>query len=298
VPEVFAQLRAETYRHYAWPKAFAGVFDRNGLAVGVITAVSLALVMVLCFLLVEPAALFGAHAGDFYAVIPHNVMVVSFGLASLYVLVALVMGFRAFWASTGEALGDFVKPEAFWQGVGDTFRMRYLEGGGDGCTYPGEAPSHARRWFHHLTFYGFLLCFAATSVATVYHYGFGWVAPYSYLSLPVVLGTVGGIGLLIGPAGLLWLKGRADPAVADTRRYGMDAAFIVLLFLTSLTGLVLLVFRSTPAMGTLLAIHLGVVLGLFLSLPYGKFVHAVYRFAALVRYAIERRRPMPTSLEV
>jgi len=32
------------------------------------------------------------------------------------------------------------------------------------------------------------------------------------------------------------------------------------------------------------------VLGLFLSLPYGKFVHALYRFAALVKYAAERRR--------
>jgi hypothetical protein len=46
-------------------------------------------------------------------------------------------------------------------------------------------------------------------------------------------------------------------------------------------------------MGTLLAVHLGVVLGLFLTLPYGKFVHAVYRVAALVRAALERSRPMP-----
>jgi len=30
------------------------------------------------------------------------------------------------------------------------------------------------------------------------------------------------------------------------------------------------------------------VLGLFATLPYGKFVHAVYRFAALLRYAVEK----------
>ena len=67
----------------------------------------------------------------------------------------------------------------------------------------------------------------------------------------------------------------------------------MLLFLTSLTGLLLLAFRATPAMGTLLAIHLGVVLALFLVMPYGKFVHGIYRSAALVRYALERSRPNP-----
>lgn len=46
-------------------------------------------------------------------------------------------------------------------------------------------------------------------------------------------------------------------------------------------------------MGMLLAAHLGVILALFLTLPYGKFVHAVYRFAALVRFHVEKRRPLP-----
>jgi citrate/tricarballylate utilization protein len=73
----------------------------------------------------------------------------------------------------------------------------------------------------------------------------------------------------------------------------MDIGFIALLFLTGLTGLLLLALRETAAMGVLLAVHLGFVLALFLTLPYGKFVHALYRFAALIRFHIERRRPLP-----
>ena len=70
----------------------------------------------------------------------------------------------------------------------------------------------------------------------------------------------------------------------------MDVAFLVLLFLTSATGMVLLVLRESAAMGTLLVIHLGMVAGFFLTMPYGKFAHVFYRYAALVRYAIEQRR--------
>jgi citrate/tricarballylate utilization protein len=81
----------------------------------------------------------------------------------------------------------------------------------------------ARRRFHHLTFYGFMLCFAATCVATLYHYA-GWEAPYALTSLPVLLGTLGGIGLLVGPAGLLWLNLRRHPLQGDPRSARWTAA--------------------------------------------------------------------------
>jgi citrate/tricarballylate utilization protein len=63
-----------------------------------------------------------------------------------------------------------------------------------------------------------------------------------------------------------------------------------MLFLTGLTGMALLLWRDTPAMGPLLALHLGVVFSLFITMPYGKFVHGIYRYVALVRYARERRQ--------
>jgi citrate/tricarballylate utilization protein len=294
VPRNFSQLRGETYRRYAWPGFLANLFERNGVAVSLITAFSLALFLLATFWLQAPQVVFAAHPnGDFYKVIPHGVMVWTFGLVSLYVLAALLIGFVRFWRDQGEPLAEFANPLAVGRALSDALRLKYLDGGGEGCTYPGEQPSTTRRTFHHFTFYGFMLCFAATSVATVYHYVFGWIAPYPYLSLPVALGTLGGIGLLIGPLGLLWLKSRRDPETAESAQRGMDNGFLVLLFLTSLTGLSLLFLRETAAMGTLLAVHLGVVMGLFLTLPYGKFVHAVYRFAALVRYALERARPAP-----
>ena len=171
----------------------------------------------------------------------------------------------------------------------DACELRYLDGGGVGCFNKDENPTDRRKIFHHLTFYGFALCFAATCVATLYHYLLAREAPYAWWDIPVLLGTLGGIGLVIGPIGLLIAKSQRDPVLADKERKGMDVAFIVMLFLTSATGLLLLVLRETSLMGPLLAVHIGVVFALFITMPYGKFVHGLYRFVALVRYARERR---------
>ena len=295
-PKMLADIRMETYRKYAWPGPLAGLFERNGVTVAFVGAASLALLLCAMFWLIGPAVLLGAHAdsaGAFYAVISHRTMAGTFGLVFLLVVIALVAGLVRFWRDTEETASALFSPGLLSQSVSDVLQLRYLAGGGDGCTYPDETPSHARRWFHHLTFYGFMLCFAATCVATIYHYGFGWKAPYALSSLPVLLGTAGGIGLLIGPAGLLWLKAKRDPVLAGAKQIGMDVGFLTLLWLSGASGLLLLALRESSAMGVLLGIHLGIIMALFVTLPYGKFVHAVYRFAALLRFHLERRRAVP-----
>jgi citrate/tricarballylate utilization protein len=287
VPKVMSYLRAESYAAYAWPRACAGLFERNGLAVALIAALSVAAFIGGFMAFNDPRAMFGVQTGSgaFFRLMPHNAMAGLFLAVTAYAVVALIMGVRAFWFDTGKRA---VTWRALWQATKDACSLRYLDGGGVGCMNEGEKPTDTRRLYHHLTFYGFLLCFASTCVATVYHYGFGRISPYPWWDLPPVLGTVGGIGLLIGPVGLLLAKGKRDPEIQDPARYGMDVAFLAMLFLTSLSGLLLLGLRHTPVMGTMLAIHLGVVFGLFVTMPYGKFVHGLYRFAALVRYALER----------
>jgi citrate/tricarballylate utilization protein len=69
---------------------------------------------------------------------------------------------------------------------------------------------------------------------------------------------------------------------------GGGYALFVMLLLVEATGLLLLGLRDTAAMGTLLALHLGAVLSLFLLWPYSRLVHALYRSAALLPAAAER----------
>ncbi|GAA4159150.1 tricarballylate utilization 4Fe-4S protein TcuB [Shinella granuli] len=295
VPKTLAQVRRHTYIEYAFPKAFGELYRRNGLTIAMAVSLGVAAFLIATIMIRGSLFVHGLE-GEFYAIFPHNMLAGVFGAASLFSVVALAIGVTRFWRQVSEP----GKPVPLANAVGEATRsaltLRYLDGGhGDGCNNEDDAFTLWRRRFHHLTFYGFMLCFASTSVATLYHYIFGLEAPYRISSLPVVLGTFGGIGLLIGPAGLFWLNMRRNPLQIDERQKTMDRGFIALLFSISLTGLILLAWRDSSAMPLLLAVHLGFVMGLFMTLPYGKFAHGIFRCAALLKYSIEKRRPNPVQ---
>jgi citrate/tricarballylate utilization protein len=303
VPQAMAQVRVQTYADYAWPPALGALYKRQGLTVAIALAVGLALFLVLAIqaqdqLFHEPLA------GNFYAIFPHNLLVSMFAPIFLFAVLALGLGVRSFWRDVSPATASNALGEAAMEAASAALRLKYLDGANqpsgnepiEGCPNDDDTPTLWRRRFHHLTFYGFMLCFAATSVATLYHYLFNWQAPYGYTSLPVLLGTVGGIGLLIGPAGLLWLNFSRHASHGDAAQKPMDRGFIALLFWVSLTGLALLAWRDSSSLALLLAVHLGAVMALFLTLPYGKFAHGIFRSAALLKFAIEKRQPTNLAL--
>lgn len=289
VPKAMAEVRLETYTEYAFPASFGALYKRNGLTLSVALSAGLALFLLL------GTALHGRLSGDvapanFYAIFPHNLLAAMFGIVFLFAILALGVGVTRFWRDVAAGTTSASAP-AVAEAAKNALTLKYLDGGhGDGCNENNDAFTLARRRFHHLTFYGFVLCFAATAVATVYHYAFKLEAPYPLFSLPVLLGTAGGIGLIVGPAGLLWLNLNRVPERGDARQRPMDRGFIALLLLTSASGLALLAFRTTPAMPSLLAVHLGIVMALFATLPYGKFAHGVFRSAALLKSSMERRQ--------
>ena len=145
----------------------AGLFARNGLAISLIAAFSVAAFIFGFVALNDRAVLFGIHTGPgaFYALMPHNAMALLFGAAFLYAIVAIAMSVRAFWRDIGEPVGMRADARSLWQAIRDAAPLRYLDGGGVGCINEDDQPTDRRKLYHHFTFYGFLLCFAATSVA-------------------------------------------------------------------------------------------------------------------------------------
>jgi citrate/tricarballylate utilization protein len=293
VPKTFSAVRVESYEAAAWPAFAAAAFRRPWTTTAVaLAAGALASALAARTLWVrDDSATFRVRGtADFYSVIPHDLMVMLFGTVGVFAVVALVIGYRRF--ARGIADSTIADPEGprragIAAAARDALTLKHLHATGEDCVDAEETRRPWRRWMHHCTFYGFLLCFASTSVAAIYHVVFGWVAPYAYTSLPVVLGTVGGLGLLAGPAGLFLVDRRRDPALTHSTQASLDAPFLAMLFLTSLTGLLLLALRERSYMMYLLIVHLAFVLAFFVTLPYGKFVHGIYRAAALVKFRKE-----------
>jgi len=91
VPRAMAKARKQTYTEYAWPKPLGKLYERNGLTLSVASALALALFLVLA--LISQGTLWHEPlAGDFYAVFPHNTMVVMFGSVFLLAILALPSG--------------------------------------------------------------------------------------------------------------------------------------------------------------------------------------------------------------
>jgi citrate/tricarballylate utilization protein len=291
VPQAMAAVRPKTYAEFAWPRALGRLYERAGLTMTLATAGGLALFLVLVLIVNQGSWLHAPLAGNFYAIFPHNMLVAMFGIVFLYAIVALGIGVTSFWRMVSPAVVPHqTMAIAGLQATGNVVTLKYLDGGhGLGCNDEDDRFTLRRRVFHHFTFYGFVCCFIATSLGTIYHYFLSDPAPYPFFSAPVLFGTVGGIGLLIGPAGLLWLNQHRNPQHLVKAQQPMDLGFIALLLLVSLTGLALLVWRDTGAMGLLLALHLGTVMAFFLTMPYGKFAHGIFRSAALLKNAVDRR---------
>lgn len=291
VPRVLAEVRNESYARYAWPGPLARLFERNGLVLSAAMGLGVGGVLLLAMVLQRHSVLLGAQpvvpGQGFYNVIPYGAMVWTASAAFLFALVAMGIGFARFWRATGGVAAE-LRGRPLRQAFRDAATLRYLGGAGHGCNDRDESFSSARRHSHHAMAYGFALCFASTSVATIYDHVFRWPAPYPFFSVPVLLGTVGGFGMVAGCAGLFWLKLSGDQEPQARKLLGADAGLLFLLLMVAVTGLLLLAVRATGAMGVTLAVHLGFVLALFLTMPYSKSVHALYRFGALVRHAIER----------
>ncbi|TQR33075.1 tricarballylate utilization 4Fe-4S protein TcuB [Campylobacter sp. MIT 99-7217] len=283
LPTQFARIREQSYKKYAFPSFLSKAFDKNAL----LTSLLLLLFLFLGFVgaSMQKELDLSTHGGDFFVLIPYDYMVGVFSVVGVLVFVLLLISIMSY--AKAICLPKF-SLAIFMKSLKDALSLKYLGGHkNEGCTYPKESRSNIRKYFHHLTAYGFIFCFIATNLGAFYTHFLNLHAPYDFTQLPKLFGFSGGIMLCLGTAGLFVLKILADEELVDKKSVKMDYAFLIMLFLASFTGLILMALRQSELLSYTLWLHLSTVLCLFIMMPYSKFVHMFYRFLALLKFNTE-----------
>ena len=147
VPRMMAEVRASSYEEYCWPGFMSSAFRRNGVVASLVLS---AASMFFLWLFVRSLA----TNGDFYTIIPHDVMVGIFGIVGLFVVVALAIGVRRAWRSYVASTyvlsafgrtGGPAKAGHYVCALQDALTLRHLHAHGTDCTSVVEQRSPWRR---------------------------------------------------------------------------------------------------------------------------------------------------------
>lgn len=286
-PKVFAEVREVTYRRYAWPGSLPS-WLRGWRAVAAAFVGVLVLLGALSALTTGSGTFTAPPSGSPYAVLPYLLLLAVVLAPFLWAGAVLTGAVVRYWRDTHGALRDLLNAGAWRRALAQGVNLRHMSGGGEQCSYPEGEPSNARKRFHLALTYGFALCVVSTTAAGIMQDVLGMQPPYPLLSVPVVTGTLGGLGMLIGCAGLVVLKRRSDPEQGTDTMRAADYGLLWALLVLSVTGLLTLALRATPAFAPVLVVHLASIVVSFAIAPYTKFVHWIYRLLAIYQDNLER----------
>jgi quinone-modifying oxidoreductase subunit QmoC len=240
------------------------------------------------------------HGHEFYAhFFPHWLLILFYSGLTLMTFGGLIVGLFRFWSgmkANDAALGRGKPVMGFVPALLKTLVALFTHDRFGSCT-----DQASRKPAHLMAFYGFLALFIVTSWAVVDLYimpllGIEAMYPFGLLHPMKMLANVGGILLIVGSAKAI-LNRRNAPKDGYHQSTTFDWVFVWLLLLVGISGYVVEIFRfvaegaagaeayasgfTMPAY-SIYFVHLVLVFGLLVYLPYSKFAHMWYRLAAMI----------------
>lgn len=157
LPAVLADVRTESWERMSTPQSVAKIIQGYGGATAGVLIVALSL-----FFLWSRNT---EQALNFYSYFSHETLVLIFMPLFIFPFFAIIFSLKKYWK---EVEGEKIKITHLHSALKSVATLSNLSGGqGQGCNYEEtDRFSNKRRWLHQSVMYGFLLCFASTSVAT------------------------------------------------------------------------------------------------------------------------------------
>jgi len=204
--------------------------------------------------------------------------------AAVFAIAAAAVGARRCWSAWGEGV---TRNGSLLRGLGavawDILGHRRF--GSCGAARP-------RRVGHLLLVWGFLGALATTTLLGVLMDVFGVKTPLPQVHPVKLLGNVSAV--LLG-VGVVWLVvNRAGDGEAAGRSRAFDWFLLALVVLVVFSGIGAELLRHyhlpVPVALAVYVLHLGTVLSLFLTFPFSKFAHALYRTLAMAHERLTSQR--------
>ena len=273
--DVLQVVRGLVVESLAFPQALGRLVANAGKSWPILFGVPILFWLVLMGMggMLQPPADFHAYE----QIVPHSVLyAVFFPLTGLVALAAFVSG-RRYWQAMGEAAP---RSKSFLSGLWATTVDISTHRRFGSC-----GTARFRRIGHLLLFWGFVGAAITSGLLIVAIYIQGYEMPLPLLHPYKLLGNISAVALVVG-AGILVVA-----RITDHDRAGastpFDTFFTTVVALVIATGviveLVRLLIPGTPAVAVgSYVLHLGVVTTLFVTFPYSKFAHMLYRTLAMV----------------
>lgn len=282
--DVLQGLRSKVIEALAFPGFIGGLVGKAR-----VTWPVLLLVPWLFWALLWAAGVIGLPEGETHLqayedFVPHGLLyLVYFPVAGWVILAAAVGGLRL-WRRMGEGArreGSFVS--ALVAVVTDILAHK---------SFGSCETVQTRRWGHFLLFWGFVGAAVTSGLLVLAIYVLGAEMPLPQAHPFKILGNLSAVALVLG--GVMLFASRFGSHRQIIKSSAFDIFFLSMVALVIVTGIAIEGARYVlPAAGAaaLYTVHLGVVLTLFLTFPYSKFAHMLYRTLALVHQRMTGSTP-------
>jgi quinone-modifying oxidoreductase subunit QmoC len=207
--------------------------------------------------------------------VPHGLLYAVFFPVAGWVTLAAGIGGARFWKKMGEGTerrGSFLT--GAWPVLVDVLGHK---------SFGTCEKISSRRWAHLALFWGFVGAAVTSGLLVYVIYVEGAEMPLP-LGHPIkILGNLSAVLLVVG--GFLLIVSRFGMHRTLIKTSAFDMFFLSVVALVIATGVIVEAARFVLPVTTaafLYTIHLGVVLTLFLTFPYSKFAHMLYRTLALI----------------
>jgi quinone-modifying oxidoreductase subunit QmoC len=219
-------------------------------------------------------------------VVPQWMIYAVFLPAGAFAVLAAAVGARRAWAAWGEGAP---RSGSLLRGLGAVALDVLLHRRFETCS-----AARPRRTGHMLLLWGFLGALATTTLLGILIDVLGVKTPLPQLHPVKLLGNLSAILLAVGVVWLAVNRAGNEAAAGRSRAFDVFLVALVTLLVFSGVGAELGRLWLPPAAAlALYVVHLGMVLSLFLTFPFSKLAHALYRTLAMAheRLTADQGRP-------